>query len=324
MWGSAILDIGIGLILLYLLLALMCSVLQELLANVISWRGKHLRSSLQSMLNDPNMTGLVRRLYADPRIGGLALPGKLPSYIPTEAFAKAMVDIVRDLGTLDAGRFGAQGPLAPFLRDAGGDPDKLKVELETWFDSAMERFGGWYKRNVQIVLLLMGLTLAIGLNANTIEVARQLWLQPALRQAVVAQAVKLTETAPAPSTEANDGAAAGEAADANTGATRADAPEAVAAKPLPTMTTAQLTQELDKNLPIGWTATETARLFGSGADPGHPVDRQGLAFAWTTAIIGWLLTAIATSLGAQFWFDTLGKALQLRQTGTKPSEEKQR
>ena len=36
--------------------------------------------------------------------------------------------------------------------------------------------------------------------------------------------------------------------------------------------------------------------------------------------VGWLLTAIAVSLGAPFWFDTLSKFINIRAAGTKPQK----
>jgi hypothetical protein len=32
-------------------------------------------------------------------------------------------------------------------------------------------------------------------------------------------------------------------------------------------------------------------------------------------IVGWIVTGLATSLGAPFWFDLLNKALQIRSSG---------
>ncbi len=37
------------------------------------------------------------------------------------------------------------------------------------------------------------------------------------------------------------------------------------------------------------------------------------------AILGWMVTAIAISMGANFWFDLLGKVINVRNTGGKPS-----
>jgi uncharacterized protein involved in cysteine biosynthesis len=34
-------------------------------------------------------------------------------------------------------------------------------------------------------------------------------------------------------------------------------------------------------------------------------------------LAGWAITALATSLGAPFWFDLLSKALQVRSSGTR-------
>ena len=45
---------------------------------------------------------------------------------------------------------------------------------------------------------------------------------------------------------------------------------------------------------------------------------------WTvvpTHIAGWILTAIAASLGAPFWFDTLNKFMNVRAAGTSPTEK---
>jgi hypothetical protein len=36
------------------------------------------------------------------------------------------------------------------------------------------------------------------------------------------------------------------------------------------------------------------------------------------AILGWLITALAVSLGAPFWFDTLDTILNIRGAGPKP------
>jgi hypothetical protein len=39
---------------------------------------------------------------------------------------------------------------------------------------------------------------------------------------------------------------------------------------------------------------------------------------WLSKALGWLLTALATSLGAQFWFNILSEAMKLRASGPKP------
>ena len=56
-------------------------------------------------------------------------------------------------------------------------------------------------------------------------------------------------------------------------------------------------------LPIGW-ATE------------HGRNRN-----WTAALFGWLITVFALSLGAPFWFDLVGKLVNLRMAGKRPAGE---
>jgi hypothetical protein len=38
--------------------------------------------------------------------------------------------------------------------------------------------------------------------------------------------------------------------------------------------------------------------------------------------VGWILTAVAASLGAPFWFDTLNKFMNVRSVGASPDEKK--
>jgi hypothetical protein len=42
---------------------------------------------------------------------------------------------------------------------------------------------------------------------------------------------------------------------------------------------------------------------------------------WLQRIVGWIFTAIAVSLGAPFWFDTLSRFVNLRNTGNTPDKQ---
>ena len=43
-------------------------------------------------------------------------------------------------------------------------------------------------------------------------------------------------------------------------------------------------------------------------------------FGWLSRIVGWLLTIIAVSLGAPFWFDLLNRFITIRASGKAPEE----
>jgi hypothetical protein len=62
-------------------------------------------------------------------------------------------------------------------------------------------------------------------------------------------------------------------------------------------------------LPIGWSGSAAPSLFAG-------------KWAWANALLvplGWLVTALACTLGAPFWFDALGKLVRLRGSGQRPA-----
>ena len=54
MFGSEILEVAIGLVLVYLLLALICSALSEWIARMFAMRSKTLKAGIRNLLDDPS------------------------------------------------------------------------------------------------------------------------------------------------------------------------------------------------------------------------------------------------------------------------------
>ena len=72
MFGSEILEVVIGLVLVYLILALICSALSEWIARMLALRSKTLEAGVRNLLNDPDdAEGLAKRVYGHPLIRGL-------------------------------------------------------------------------------------------------------------------------------------------------------------------------------------------------------------------------------------------------------------
>jgi hypothetical protein len=92
MFNSGILDVVIGLVVIYLQLSLVCTAVNELIASFFKKRGKELARGIGTLLTDQQ---LVDKFYAHPLIAGLSPDGRLPSYIPARTFAMALIDIVR-------------------------------------------------------------------------------------------------------------------------------------------------------------------------------------------------------------------------------------
>lgn len=136
----------------------------------------------------------------------------------------------------------------------------------------MARVSGWYKRQTQVVICVLSLMVAIGLNVNTVSIAERLINDDSLRSAVVQQAV-------------NNGVKTNESL--NTIAN-------------------QIGQVQRLGIPFGW-----------NKKPDDPADPSFSKHPGRT-IGGWLLTFLALSLGAPFWFDALSKLAGLRGTGSPP------
>jgi hypothetical protein len=69
------------------------------------------------------------------------------------------------------------------------------------------------------------------------------------------------------------------------------------------------------DLPLGWTSAHKGTV--ASTDPQHAPLNAG---SWLLKLLGLLLSVMAVSLGAPFWFDALSKLGQLRATGPKPAK----
>jgi len=321
MFGLQILDIAIGLIFVYLLLALICTTVSELLAGLLNRRSRNLFIGIRGLLedeavrlknpqspNDPKGKGLVDLFYTHPLIK--ALHGRQlwgegkskPSYIPSRTFALALLDIIgpanpdkdRNIDDIRAAikalpdDSDIKRTLLILLDEAKSDLGKLQESIETWFNNAMDRASGWYKRRTQEIVFVIAVVLTSAVNADTIQIAKTLANDAALREALVAQAQEFAKNPP----QASQGA--GGQSQGASAAGAAQSPGEIIKENTVTL------QNL--GLKLGWQDESQARID------------------WVNKIVGLLLTALAVSMGAPFWFDTLNRIIAVRATGKPPKE----
>ncbi len=300
LFGSTVLEVAIGVVFVYLLLSLLCSALGEMIEAVLHYRARNLERGISILLNDPARQGLAKDFFAHPLIKGLYQEGPRPSYIPARTFTLALwnmattatteagavaVGVTNNMAAIRATVGQLPNPdvrvaLLTLIDEAGGDIDAARKNIEGWYDDAMDRASGWYKRRAQWILLALGLLVAIATNADSINIAQTLTHDSALRGVVVAAA---EEAAKHPTTP---------------GQTPAEQARAVRL-------------ELSSlGLPFGWVNRPQAD------DPRGLPDGAG----WVLKVIGLLLTALAVSQGAPFWFDLLNKFVVVRST-VKPREK---
>ena len=194
-------DVAIGLVFFYVALSLVCSSIQEIVAGVFGLRARNLRRGIINLVGDE----YARALYQHPLVKGLRKPGRLPSYLDADIFATALIEVVaqakagkpafelsgKELREMIA-RIDPYNPtrgvLLGLLDAADSRVGKLKRRIAEWFDAAMERVAGWYKRQVTWFLLALATVVTLAVNADTIRIAEQLWRDAALRGAVAAAA----------------------------------------------------------------------------------------------------------------------------------------
>jgi hypothetical protein len=422
MFGSVVLDVAIGMVFVFLLMSLIASVVQEMLATFMQLRPANLLRGLVSLFSGDSLWGkdlvdsiythgLTRGLFADPHrdlrssqtnasptnpptdatsqltaagadnkapkdqkgypytrpldplrrflrnvigitpekeVSGVTNQLLLPAYIPSRTFALAMIDI------LNRDRVAGEGVMQSITdslkahqiqfadNKAGealytlavtskGDLDAFQKHLEHWYNDAMDRVSGWYKRYTQRVLLCIGLLLAVGFNVSSVMVARTLWFDRDARTAMASAAdayVKAHPNAPKDAGVPSSPVTADAQEDKASNESDLQKKLLDSAEAFNTATSTAL-------LPVGWKHpvmnwkivwadfehSKAPRWSGEWWDA---FDKDlGTGFRILLPLLaGWFITACAISLGAPFWFDMLNKIMVVRST-IKPQEKSQ-
>jgi hypothetical protein len=161
--------------------------------------------------------------------------------------------------------------------------EAFRKNLEGWFNNAMERVGGWYKRWTQRVLLCLATLVVVASNADTVMLIERLSKDNVLRASIVAAAQNAVEVQPGAAVSAQS------------------------------QTVLKAAENL--KLPVGWSLDPD--------EPGYfrPPELSWNYTGWAFyKIFGLFISILAVTLGAPFWFDTLSKFVNLRSAGTPPGE----
>jgi len=300
--------------------------------------------SLRLMKNPENK--IINRFYDNPEIKYLGSSGlfKYPSSFKAVSFSKTLLYLLNGNAQLNANnidntlRNETQKVLgketASYVLNIWEDSErnvvKFKMQLEAWFDRTMEQATEWYKRKIQIVLLLIGFMMAWLFNADTISITHKLSKDKNAREQIVLLTSSYLKTNPAKSGDITAALSTLEAKEYN--------------RNLDSLLNIKATIEADIE------ATKTLLGYGSWPPDSAEVyqnnnqikfrpqlDASLLSvnqkielltekrikfstsqkWAYFFGILknhfwGFLITSIAISLGAPFWFDLLNKLMSLR------------
>jgi len=301
------LEVVIGLSFVYFVLSLICSAVTEAIASRLEWRAQTLEQGIKNLLSgseEITSTGrqLASEVYDHPLIQGLIRPKKArapktprPSYIPSRTFVSALIDI------------GARTAAKRKHPDAELDEELVaKIDL-------VEAIGGI--ENARVREALFALYREADGRASDFRRGAEQWFDDSMERVsgwyrrhvgrvlwITAAVVVLllnVDTVQIASTLWTD--------DATRAAVVARA-ETVAREGSDNLDVEETARSLE--VPLGW------NLFKVGDEPQDiPNDVTG----GISKLLGLILTVAALSLGAQFWFDLLGKIVRVRGTGAPPA-----
>lgn len=341
MFNSPILDLALALSFTYFILGLVVSTIHELFYSVFgSKRGRFLKQAIDNLFSDGKWAGVAEKIFSNANIQALKKTGgkkeRSPSYIPAKSFALALLDQFRTghalldmnqvkavlLDDEEAAKAGIDGQvrkvLLSFCERAKDNLTDFQKQIEDFFNDAMDRAAGVYKRSTHKVILVISIIVAVALNADTIQITQNLWgNKPGLQQ--TADNIEKAMNHIRRDTAGRfiiDSVSSGEGqivinASRDTAVLSAEAGDT--SHTFPRSVQAVKTEVVylkETGVPLGWT---------SGNTP-HGKGTWNWIWVLLVKVVGLLLTAAALMLGAPFWFDLINKFVNIRGAGKKPAE----
>jgi hypothetical protein len=300
-------DVAIAFALVFMMLAVLVSGVQELISSLLSLRGRMLVAGVVNLCRgvsgadaqDDAARAFALRVLRHPLLQPLWKSGeRQPSYMPSGPFVLALADTLgRDYQSMlplveglpeavekmPAGEL--RDALQTLVEAAKGDAGRLQQLVEAHFNRVMDRVSGWYKRQAQWTMLAIGFVIAVLLNVDALRIGQTLIQNGQIAARLADQAAVVVEQRKAVD------AASGQDAGAQSGALQ---------QQIETLQSLQL--------PIGWEVSADGGLA-------LPAD-----FSFMLALAGWMISALAASLGAPFWFDAMSKLVSVRASGSRPDD----
>lgn len=359
MFGSATVEVILGMIFIFLLLSVICSTINEWIASSLNLRAKTMQSGIRRLLEDPDGKYLAKQFYDHPLIKGLSRDNQkvLPSYIPAETFTMVLMDLLapqefgnpkplREVYTdiqarlekmpINESSFGrsimllmdetglSQKQLQE-LRDGWEQVDQLKAKLKTLQESPMAEMD---------IPQIQGLMETITRSEAKLLLAEQ-WADQAIQQVrqkvgahfdnamdrvsgwykrqsavsifgialVVSVFLNVDSISLASSLANNPTLRSAVVAAADNGVEDLTNTVNAVTESSGAQDTQDLVDELNQlGLPIGWNDHTTPKTVPD----------------FINKLLGWIVTTVAVSMGAPFWFDILAKVSSVRIAGKKP------
>ncbi len=289
----AILSIVIGLVFVLLLFSMLTSAVVEVYHAFKASRGNHLKDTLEMMLGPEKSKRFLDHAYFK-QLSSATKPTstqKLPVWIDKNTFSAILADIL----TPEGERISIQERINSieneqlrkvmnFLwRQSGDDARVFQAKVEHWFDDVMARAKEWFIDSTKWRLFFFGTALAVALNADTVQIYESLSTNAVLREQIATDAAAFANSADTSLVSRNSGVR---------DTTRKDTADSRANF---VKLKGMYSEHIVSPLGLGWGQSKPANWWD-----------------WLTKVVGWLLTGVAVTMGAPFWFEMLKKLLALK------------
>lgn len=302
-------DVAIGLTLVYLGASLFVTIISEYIAQLLTWRAKQLSKDLKTIIDDPKLittlanhpalspfftTGATGSSYVDTKMLAQQIVGGVRTTITATA---TMQDVIASINSMNGSKI--KNHLLALSQTTSDKVDEFVQTISSWFDSSLTMMGERYKKRIRHVSFGIGLLIAVAFNLDTINITKHLYRDKETREAMALLASDFVQ---------------------NTSKDSLDRCSKLTIDKLKSDTGCKSVSTLLENvqhqdgeafskLPIGWPLSDTWTYSEFG---------KLLKDKNMTAWIGWFLTALATSLGASFWFDLLNRLVNIRHGMKRP------
>ncbi len=284
-FSSTIFEIAVGLVCVYIALSLLVSWINEIFAAALNLRGKGLSDGIAQMVSDAQ-THID--LFGHPIIASSVTTKKLPSYLSAAQFSTALLDVIgagKTISTDASQAFtGVQNAVA------GLKQGPLKTALTSILMSAAGDYSavvngiqGWFNDTMDRI-------------SGAYRRAAGIWIffiGLVVIGALDADTLKVVKVL-----NCSSATRAALVASASASAKQSDASTALH----------NLSTGVFNSFAFGW--------FGSSPASSCTTSTE----AWWQIALGLVVTTVAISLGAPFWFDALKFLMNVRDAGANPSE----
>jgi len=286
MFGSTIVDIAVGLFFFYFLFSVITSHINELIAAMMMWRANDLEAQIRHMLGDPN---LANKVLQNPVITTIASKGEKPAYIPPNTFALALFDAFVPEGQSPNVFDHVRAGVADNLPTNQATAAVLKILDRANGDIRQARAGAeeWFNESMDLLSAayrrrMQWVSFFVALVLTSVLGADTLAIADVLYKEPALRAAITGAAQAAPSNASVQGT-----------------------QGTPPGSGSSLQQSVDlvskSGLPFGW-----------GTLPNDPI-------GWFKKVLGLLITGLAISLGAPFWFSLLKEISNFRGGGSAPA-----